>query len=106
MIDLTENPLSPIARSHYHVPIVQILSPVFSRRPEREEEEVERERERERESLSLMAFVLKRKKLEKKKIVTDSFIETVCKLRMVSIKPFLNLETVLIKTYINLQTVL
>jgi hypothetical protein len=104
MIDLTENPLSPIARSHYHVPIVQILSPVFSRRPEREEEEVERERER--ESLSLMAFVLKRKKLEKKKIVTDSFIETVCKLRMVSIKPFLNLETVLIKTYINLQTVL
>jgi len=104
MIDLTENPLSPIARSHYHVPIVQILSPVFSRRPEREEEEVEREREREREreSLSLMAFVLKRKKLEKKKIVTDSFIETVCKLRMVSIKPFLNLETVLIKTYINL----
>jgi hypothetical protein len=48
MIDLTENPLSPIARSHYHVPIVQILSPVFSRRPEREEEEVERERERER----------------------------------------------------------
>jgi hypothetical protein len=61
MIDLTENPLSPIARSHYHVPIVQILSPVFSRRPEREEEEVERERERERE-FKFDGFCFKKKK--------------------------------------------